>query len=255
MVAKHQLQGAIQDIPIDRIKPMELNPNKMSKTDFARLTKELEATGFIDPLQVVALKDGNFRLIGGEHRVDSARELGWPTVPCVVLDGSAWEDEDFQRFVCMRLNVIRGKVDPEKFAKLYEELAKRYADDVLQEMMGVVDRTQWGKLTKGIREALKQSGMPPEAVDAFARQTQDVRAIEDLDIIINGIFQQYGDTITSDFIVFKHPKSEKKVLYVQTNHALFLRIERELRRCHDLGVSADRFFEELLAKATPAGAE
>ena len=248
VVAKHQLQGQVRDIPVDQIRPMDINPNKMSQAESERLTKELQVTGFIDPLQVVALSGGGYRLLGGEHRLESAKTLAYPTVPCVVLQGPSWDDEDFQRFVCMRLNVIRGKVDPEKFVRLYQELAKRYADDVLQDMMGVVDRAQWGKLTKGISEALRESGMSPDVVDQFDKQTKEIRTIEDLDVIINGLFQQYGDTITSDFMVFKHHKSDKKVLYVAVGHVLFQKVERELRRCHDLGVSADRFFEELLAK-------
>ena len=55
----------------------------------------------------------------------------------------------------MRLNVIHGGIDPEKFVVLYEEMSKKYGDDILKDLMGFVESKEWNKLTSGIKAALR----------------------------------------------------------------------------------------------------
>ncbi|MEM2174490.1 MAG: ParB N-terminal domain-containing protein [Candidatus Micrarchaeia archaeon] len=89
---KWELQGEVKNIPIDLLVELEDNPNIMTDAEFNRLTKELDETGFIDPIQVVPLDDGRYQILGGHLRVKAAKVLGFESVPAVVLT-----DEKFKQ--------------------------------------------------------------------------------------------------------------------------------------------------------------
>lgn len=84
-IEKHKLQGDIKDLPLDSLVKSEWNPNVMNSKEFDMLTMELDDNGVLDPIQVIPLDDGRYKIIGGHHRVDAAAVLGWPTMPCLVI--------------------------------------------------------------------------------------------------------------------------------------------------------------------------
>lgn len=51
------------------------------------LAESIQQNGLLQPLSVRKLPDG-YELIAGERRLRAARELGLPTVPCIVFDVS-----------------------------------------------------------------------------------------------------------------------------------------------------------------------
>lgn len=246
LMPKNKLQGELRDIPIDLLVGMDLNPNVMSDAEFNRLTKELEITGFIDPIQVVPLEDGRYRIIGGHQRTDAARVLGYKTVPCVVLTDEKFKDADLQKFILMRLNLLRGKIDAEKFIRLYQEVAERYSQEVLQDLFAVVDSSEWAKLTAGVNKALKSAGISEDILEKYDGILKEVRAIDDLAVVLNKIFSEHGNELASDFMVFSYLGSKKKILYVQADEQLFNEIEKELKICYELGISANNYFKDLL---------
>jgi uncharacterized ParB-like nuclease family protein len=109
----------VGQIPLEQLRPNPWNPNEMDDAAFNRLAEELQDVGMIDPIQVVPMEDGLYRIIGGEHRYQVARTLGWKTLPCVVLSEARWKDEDLQKLVTVRLNVLRGKINPERMVSPY----------------------------------------------------------------------------------------------------------------------------------------
>ena len=74
-------------ILIDVLDPNPWNPNRMTPEMRKTLRLNLQREGFVNPLTVREV--GNrFQIINGEHRWRIAQELGYQTVPCVVLPGA-----------------------------------------------------------------------------------------------------------------------------------------------------------------------
>lgn len=195
-------------IPIEEIDENDWNPNAMPDDAFNRLCAEIENVGFIDPIQVVPVDGGRYRILGGAHRYGAAKVLGMEKVPAVVLSQEKWKDVDLQKFVTVRLNMLRGKMNPEKFIKLYEEMAAKYGADALQNLMGVVEVDAWAKLTGGVADALRGSGLPKEVLDKFEDSAKELRTVDGLSHVLNQLFTDYGDTLRQNFMVFTYGSKE-----------------------------------------------
>jgi ParB-like chromosome segregation protein Spo0J len=218
----------LKHVPIDLLVPNDWNPQDQDEATFQRLVDEIVENGFMDPCEVVPLEDGRYRIIGGEHRWMAAKaaqkgleEAGKPDaakeldeLPCIILTGDRWKDEDLQKFVTIRLNVIRGKLDPEKFLKLYEELADKYGAESLQTLMGYTDAKGFQKLVDGVRKGM-QKALPKDLQDEFEDRAKDAKTAEDLQRIIQMLFAKYGETVDQSFMIFTYGKQEH--IYVQMN--------------------------------------
>lgn len=191
----------IQEIAVSDIEANSWNANEMDEATFDRLVTELQEVGYIDPIQVVRLDTGKFRILGGEHRWTAAKVLGWEKIKCVVLSGAKWEEEDLQKFVTVRLNMLHGGTNPDKFLKLYDEMASKYGDAALQDLFAYTDQDAWNRLKKDIGKSLKLA-LPGELAKKFDEATQEVQSVEGLSAILNNLFAQYGSTLEHNFMVF-----------------------------------------------------
>jgi hypothetical protein len=199
-------------IPIDLIIPNSWNANVMDDLTFNRLQDEIAEVGFIDPLEVVPNDEGFFVIIGGEHRWRSAKNLGFTEVPCVVLGDAKWKDQDLQKFVTVRLNVIHGGLDPDKFVVLYNEMADKYGADSIQHLMGMTDTQKFQKMLGWVKKGLKTS-LPKEMATQIDDATKEVKSVADLSRIIQELFNRYGETVNQSFMVFVYGKQQH--IYVQ----------------------------------------
>jgi hypothetical protein len=199
-------------IPIDLIDANTWNPNQQDDPTFDRLKTELEEAGrLIDPIQVVPTDNGRYMVIGGEHRYRAAMALGWKKIPGTLLTEDRWKNTDVAKFLTVKLNVLSGKLNPEKMASLYDEMAEKYGEDALQGLFSFTDADQWNKLVKGIHAGLKKS-LPKPLADKFEKITKDADASVDLGKIINQLFAEYGETVDQSFMVFTY--GGKEHLYV-----------------------------------------
>lgn len=205
----------VEEIPLDKVVKNAWNPNVLPDKAFDRLVKEIEEVGYLDPVQVVPLDDGTYRLLGGEHRVAAVRSLGWESIPAVVLTGEKWKDEDLQKAVTVRLNVIRGKLDPTRMALLYDEMAEKYGKEALQDLFAYTDDNAWTDVLDTIKRGLKKSGLSADAQKEFAEAAKETKSVEDLGLILNQLFAQYGDTVNQSFMIFTYGKREH-VYYAMT---------------------------------------
>ena len=90
-------------IPIDKLIAHSGNSNRMSKRNFARLVRNIERTGFYEPL-VVRRQGDCFQIISGRNRWLALKQLGCETVDAVVLD----VDDDEADILLCSLNRLRG---------------------------------------------------------------------------------------------------------------------------------------------------
>lgn len=193
-----------EELPIDKIVFNAWNPNTMPEESLDRLADEIGNVGFLEPVQVVPLQDGKYRVLGGEHRVRACTKLGHATVPAVVLTDAKWQDEDLQKFVTVRLNVLKGKLDPARMAALYDEMAKKYGEDALQKLFAYTDKGAWNHTLTQIKKGLKQTGMPKKLVKEFDDASKEIRSVDDLSNILNQLMTKHGDTVQQSFMIFTY---------------------------------------------------
>ena len=233
-------------IPIDLIQTNNWNPQSQDELTFQRLCDEIRDVGFVDPLEVVPLDDGHYRIIGGEHRWQAAKVIGMDEVPCAVIIDGKWQDEDLQKFATVRLNVLKGKLDPEKFAKLYGEMAEKYGAEALQQLMGYVDTKGFQKLVGDVKRGMKKS-LPKELQDEFDEKAKEAKTVEDLSNIIQHLFAKHGDTVNSSFMVFTYGKQEH--VYIQCNSATKRALDKVLAYCKHANEDINDFLAPLIAEA------
>lgn len=198
-VAREKTDSIIRkDIPVSLLDVNELNPNRMSDAEFNMLCDNFEKTGFTDALLVRALPNGRYRVVGGHHRLEAAKLYDFEEVPCTVITDPNFDD-DAEAFQVVRMNVIRGKMTPDKFLKLYSTLSMRYTDEIMQEAFGFVEEEEFRKLIKSMSKAL-----PQEHQAEYIEAASELKTIEGLSKLLNTMFTKYGDTLPYGYMVLDY---------------------------------------------------
>lgn len=197
-----------QMIPVDLLENNHWNPNSMEQADFDRLIDEIKDVGFLDPVAVVMLDSGRYRIIGGEHRSAAARELKMEEIPAVVLQGSRFDAVELQKLLTVRFNSLSGKVNPEKMALLYKEMAKKYGEDSLRDLFAFSDKHGWKKLVSQIKKGLSNVSLPKETREKLDQDMKEAKTLQDLEKILNDMWSSYGDTVHQSFMIFTYGRRE-----------------------------------------------
>lgn len=180
-------------VPIDQCEAVEWNPNVEDLATFNALVEAIAEHGFTDPLEVVEA-DGVYRIVGGEHRWKAAKQVGLKKIPVVVRD---WT-EDEQKMNNVRLNQLRGRMDPQKFARLYDDLRTRHDRDTLMSKMGFASREkELERLIGSTRNAI-----PKDRQEEFDRRAEKIQTVEDLASVVQSLYSRAGSTLTQSGYMF-----------------------------------------------------
>jgi hypothetical protein len=182
-----------KDIPVGLLDLQEINPNAMDDAGFNLLCDNMEKVGFIDPVYVREM-DGRYRIIGGAHRFEAGKLLGYTEIPCTIADGEM--DDDLERFEITRMNVIRGKMDAGKFMELYQSLSTDYSTEVAAEMFGFTDEREFEKL---IGQTAKL--VPQEMQLQFTEAAKELKTLDQLSALLNKMLSEYGDSLPFGYMV------------------------------------------------------
>lgn len=181
----------------DLLEKNPYNPNAMDVESFNLLVDNIERVGLTDPILVIPHpeKEGMFRIVGGEHRWEAAKLLGFDEVPVTIIkDESFTEDES--KFQIVRHNIIHGKMSAKKFTDLYNSLTEEYTEEVASMMFGFTDEEEFKKLLTSTRKSL-----PPELKKQFDEAKAEIKTIEDLSTLLNRLFSTYGDTLPYGYMI------------------------------------------------------
>lgn len=239
-------------IKVEDLEPNTWNTNEMNEVEFGRLVAEIKDVGFLDYPQVVQLDSGKYQIVGGEHRYKAAKILGYESIPCVVITDEKFKDEDLRKFVSLRLNIIKGKINPEKFVVLYEEMSKKYGVDSLKDLMGFCDGAAWNKLTRGIRESLKDSGVESSTIEKFDESMKEVKTIDGLSTVLNKIFNEHGDTLQNNFIAFNFG-SKDGIFIMCEDESVYDAVEELVKVAQKKNISADAAIGKFVKNWKDAG--
>ncbi len=117
------VQLAIEQVPIDDLRPDPANPRRIADAELEALTRSLREFGFVQP---VLARRGDRVVIGGHQRLVAARRLGITTVPVIFLDLTPEQ----ARVLSLALNRISGEWDQELLARLLGDLSTVEALDL-----------------------------------------------------------------------------------------------------------------------------
>jgi ParB-like nuclease family protein len=233
-------------IPIDLIVPNNWNINAQTQATFETLQDEIAAVGFIDPIEVVPTEEGTYLIIGGEHRWRAAKNLGYDELPCVLLIEDRWKEGDLQKFVSVRVNVLRGDVDPDKFVTFYNEMAEKYGAEAMQRLMAITDSKRFQKMVGWVTKGLKRV-LPKDMGQAIDTAAKDVKSVEDIGNVIQDLFQKYGSTLAQSFMIFTYGKQSH--VYISMNAKLRRAVMKITEACRVLSIDINDFVLPALSDA------
>lgn len=184
-----QTQGderlTVQEIGVEKLTPNPWNPNRMSEEMRAKLKAYLQREGFVEPLVVRPHGKDGYQILGGFHRWEIARELGYATVPCVVVD----LDDARAKILSVNLNEMKGQSLPTLLASLIHDLSKELSLEDLENQLPysvaeLQDSLELLKLPDGLddylaREADRQARERPQILSFVVEDAATVeQAIE-----------------------------------------------------------------------------
>ena len=237
-------------LPGDRLIVAPWNPNEMSPRKFASLMEHMRESGFLQPLLVWPLTSPESRaeyvedddggpywlIIDGAHRYDAGTQSGMTDFPCIERPGF---DEDMVKFRNMRMNMLRGRVDPAKFTTLYADLKERYPEKVIQAQMGLVHR---GEIERLIDETA--ANLPDEAAKALKKKAPSIKGADDLGRVVEELITAQGKDLDMSFVVFSH--GGQTHLMVEMERETSAKVDEVVEHCRKTGVDINVVFKHLL---------
>jgi hypothetical protein len=100
------MRNTIQSVTLDKLIAHPDNPNRQSKSNFAKLVRNIKRSGRYEPIVVRPhpKQADFFQIINGHHRYKALAELGYKTADCVV-----WDVDDEQTDILLAtLNRLGG---------------------------------------------------------------------------------------------------------------------------------------------------
>lgn len=127
------LAGTIQTVELKLVRPNAYNYNQQSRFIFDKTKASIKRYGFIDPIVVrsgddTGTKYGYYEIIGGEHRLRAAEELGYKEIPVNDLGNMS---DAHAKALCIILNETKGKADPDALASLISDISLSAVDDII----------------------------------------------------------------------------------------------------------------------------
>lgn len=230
-------------VPIDSCVPNTWNPQEEDLATFNELVEQIKQHGFLEPLQVAITsqpgEEQTYQIIGGEHRWKAGKLAGLTEILVVVLP---W-DEDMQKVQTVKLNMIRGKLDPIKFAALFNDLEKRYGRSAVIKMMGMTNKE---KAVEALLNRVKKN-MPKKMRDELTKRAEKIRNVEDLATVVQSLYAQHGTTLENSYMFFVLGGRTHAMIRMESESMRSL--ERGFRDIASRGVIVDDLMERALGIA------
>lgn len=205
-------KNELKFIDIDQLVPNSFNAQSQDDATFNTLVDNILDDGVISALTVVPIEDSKYLILSGEHRWRAARIAEEAQVPCLILTDAKFTQEDIQKFVTVRLNVLQGKLDADKFLNLYNPLVSKHGKAAVEKLMGFVNTDIVKKLAKQAKDNLKKLN-PELLTPKIETALEEVKAVKDLQLIVQDIFHKSGDTIKQGYMVLSH--GSQSHIYIQ----------------------------------------
>ncbi|MCK4753173.1 MAG: ParB N-terminal domain-containing protein [Planctomycetes bacterium] len=117
------MENTVLAVAVESLVAHPDNPNKMSRSNFLKLVRNIEMTGRYEPLIVrpAPYKEGFFQIINGHHRLDALAELGYKSVDVIVWD----VDDEQTDMLLVTLNRLGGSDELSRKLVLLKRLSRK----------------------------------------------------------------------------------------------------------------------------------
>ena len=129
-----RIENRVSKIAIDKLIAHPDNPNRMSRTNFKKLVRNIERSGRYEPLIVRSIsqqRPGFYQIINGHHRWQALKKLGYRTAEAVVWD----IDEKEADILLATLNRLSGSDVFRKKLALIKRLNQRMDAGMLAKLL------------------------------------------------------------------------------------------------------------------------
>lgn len=126
--------GCGQEIAIGDIDPNPDQPRRIfSEESIAQLAQSIQAQGVLQPILVVPMNGGRYRIVAGERRWRAARMAGLDRVPCIIRELDAAQ----QMEIALIENLQREDLNPIEAAQGIQALMKQcgYTQETVAERL------------------------------------------------------------------------------------------------------------------------
>jgi len=231
----------VVEVPIEKIHPNDWNPNTMNTDVFNALVENIKEIGMVEPIMLVPDPDneGEYIVISGEHRWEAMKLLDYKTAPSIIRENF---DVDMQKFQTVRMNVLKGKMDPLKFTQLFDEMAEKYGEEMTKDMMSFVDDKAFNDVYMEVKREL-----PEDMQDKLEDSRKEIKTVDDLSRILNELFSKFGNTLDNNFMIFTYGGKVHLWVLMEPEFKELL-VDQYIEDFKEMGVDASRFFELLLEK-------
>lgn len=175
--------------------PNPWNSNKVGRAAFDKLKLSLTAHGAFKPIVVRELPDGSLQIIGGFHRNEAAKELGWESVPVVNL-GSIPDSQ--AKEISLIDNTRYGEDDKELLEKLLSEIEDISALEAVLPADELIELPDGDTLIDEVMKEAKEDG--PETVKTLKFKL-DIDKAEEVEAVLSAIAYdndyKYADGISN----------------------------------------------------------
>lgn len=125
------MKNTIVIIKIEQLQPNPDNPNKMSKSNFLKLVRNIERTGLYEPLIVRPFQESYYQIINGHQRFEALKKLGYENCDCIV-----WNvDDNKTDLLLATLNNLRGSDVLDKKLALLKKLSAKSSPAELSKLL------------------------------------------------------------------------------------------------------------------------
>ena len=142
----------LKNIPLEKIKPNQWNCNHLSKPEREKLKDQMKANPqTIQPIMVRRLDGNTYEIVDGEQRWRIAQNLGWSTIPAVILENLPDKDAIL---LTLSYNKLRGNID---WLKLYNlKKSGIVTEDLLEKILSKDEIKKLERIEKISEEAKKK---------------------------------------------------------------------------------------------------
>jgi ParB/RepB/Spo0J family partition protein len=120
----------LMEIEVESLEPNPWNPNRMLEEMYHKLKAYIKREGLVEPIVVRPKADG-YQILGGYHRWTIAKELGYETVPCAVVD----LDDRRAKILSINLNEMKGQSVSSLLSQLVHDLSQELTLEDLESQL------------------------------------------------------------------------------------------------------------------------
>jgi hypothetical protein len=193
------------EVDVELLDEAEWNPNEQDPPTFNALVENIREVGMVEFPVVIPIEGTNrYKVVSGNHRFRAVKLLGWPRCPVVVAE--RWDD-DMAKAQTVRMNMIRGKLDPVKFTKLAREFVARYGTEGTAQLFKFPNQVAFDKIFLDLKRSL-----PVTLGSKLEQERKKVRTVKDLANVLEDIMAKAGQSVQQSYVVFSYAGREH--LYV-----------------------------------------